>query len=471
MNIKITNKDVAWSFFAQILTMGIGLIILPVLLKTLSSGELGIWYIFQSFMFVANVLDFGFQPVFIRNVSYLYSGATNLLQTGLTQDCHGEPNYKLLKVLIRDMRYFYLAITILFLIILLLVGHFYIRFVLEKGGLSDAKMLYWWIYAVGLSLNLYFSYYTCLLQGRGFVKYANWATITSKILFALIAVILLFAGYGLFSLVAGHLISCIINRYLFSYFNRKGPFLYFIHKEKIQKGLSLFKIIYHNAYKQGIGSVGFFIKTQGLLLITSYFFSLEDTASYGITVQILGVITTMSTLYFKTYASHFAQLCVLNKQHDVRNLFAQSEFVFIVVFIFSGLGVILFGNIILQFIGSQTLLFVFPVLSLMVLTEFIEANYAMASSFIAINNKVPFYKSSFITSFFVILLAVVFVKYFHWGCIGLVFAHFIANLIYNSWKWPYEVSQMLQTNYVKLFYEGYLYFKDKCKNYVILRMI
>lgn len=467
MNINITRRDVVWGFLAQVLTMGVGVLILPFLLKMLDSAEVGVWYIFQSFMYLSNVLDFGFQFVFIRNVSYLYGGATNLLKTGFVEVEQKEPNYYLLKVLIRDMRYFYMAITIIFLLILFFVGIFYIRYILQKAELHHSMIWSWWIYAFTLAFNLYFSYYTCLLQGRGFVKYSNWAIIISKMSFAIITLVLLVFDYGLYALIVGYFISCIINRYLFVYYNRKGDFDQKIQKEIIQPGMSLFKIISHNAYKQGIGSIGYFIKTQGLLLIGSYFLSIQDMASYGITIQLLGVINTIASLYFKTYSSQFAQLCILGDKSSIKALFAKCEFIFIVVFFTLGILFVIIGNPLLKLIGSQTLLLSFPLLVFMVFSEFIEANYVFASNFIAINNKVPFYKSSLITSLFVVIIAVVLVKYLDWGCWGLVFAQFITVIFYNGWKWPFEASKILHDNYCNLFYEGYTYFVNRAKKYLL----
>ena len=81
--IKITNKDVVWSYLGFFLNIANGLIVLPFLLHYLSSKEIGLWYTFMSISAFVALLDFGFSPTLTRNVSYVWGGAKKLNKIGI----------------------------------------------------------------------------------------------------------------------------------------------------------------------------------------------------------------------------------------------------------------------------------------------------------------------------------------------------------------------------------------------------
>lgn len=95
MEVKITKKDVVWGYLAQFFNIGANILLLPLILHLLPSEVLGIWYIFLAISGFALMLDFGFQPTFARNVTYLLSGATKLKAEGVDDEHEklDHPNY------------------------------------------------------------------------------------------------------------------------------------------------------------------------------------------------------------------------------------------------------------------------------------------------------------------------------------------------------------------------------------------
>ena len=83
MEIHITKKDVLWGYIAQFFNIGAGILLLPVILKLLPADILGVWYIFLTISSLVQMIDFGFQPTFTRNVAYVFSGAVKLQAKGL----------------------------------------------------------------------------------------------------------------------------------------------------------------------------------------------------------------------------------------------------------------------------------------------------------------------------------------------------------------------------------------------------
>ena len=100
MEIHITKKDVLWGYIAQFFNIGAGILLLPVILKLLPADILGVWYIFLTISSLVQMIDFGFQPTFTRNVAYVFSGAVKLQAKGLDkgQTHLDHPNLSLIHI-------------------------------------------------------------------------------------------------------------------------------------------------------------------------------------------------------------------------------------------------------------------------------------------------------------------------------------------------------------------------------------
>jgi len=80
--MEIGKKDIYWNYTATFLKIAAAVLLMPLILKRLPSEEIGIWSVFMTVTAFSNLLDFGFNPSFTRNVSYIFSGVTNLKTTG-----------------------------------------------------------------------------------------------------------------------------------------------------------------------------------------------------------------------------------------------------------------------------------------------------------------------------------------------------------------------------------------------------
>ena len=80
--MNIGKKDVLWGYISLLLVQGINVILLPVIVRYLNFAELGVWYTFTSLYGLAMLIDFGFQTIITRNISYLWSGAQSIKSIG-----------------------------------------------------------------------------------------------------------------------------------------------------------------------------------------------------------------------------------------------------------------------------------------------------------------------------------------------------------------------------------------------------
>ena len=119
---RFWHSAVIWSFLNTALRVGMGVLVLPLILRRLPSEQLGLWYVFGTMASLASLLDFGFEPTITRMASYVWGGASKLIAFGIHKDEPQEesrkPNLALLNELVATLRtyYFWVGLGILILL-------------------------------------------------------------------------------------------------------------------------------------------------------------------------------------------------------------------------------------------------------------------------------------------------------------------------------------------------------------------
>ena len=80
--MQITRVDVIWNYAATFLKIAASALLLPFILRMMPSEMVGIWIVFMAITAFASLLDFGFNPSFARNITYIFSGVKVLKING-----------------------------------------------------------------------------------------------------------------------------------------------------------------------------------------------------------------------------------------------------------------------------------------------------------------------------------------------------------------------------------------------------
>jgi hypothetical protein len=81
--INIGQKDVMWNYAITFLQTGVGVILLPFILRIFLQETVAIWIVFTTIIALSSLLYFGFNPSFARNIFYMINGAKELKTTNL----------------------------------------------------------------------------------------------------------------------------------------------------------------------------------------------------------------------------------------------------------------------------------------------------------------------------------------------------------------------------------------------------
>ena len=201
---NIGKKDIAWSYAATIFRVGSGIILWPFILSQMSAETVGIWNVMITIMGFIALLDFGFQPSFARNISYIFSGVKKLQRNGIqTVEANDAINYSLLKGTLQAMRKFYSWMALGVFIILGTAGTAYFYQILQKYSGNHTDALIAWILLIAInSYNVYTLYYNALLLGKGYIRRERQIMILSQSIYLCLAIALIYAGFGLTAIVA-----------------------------------------------------------------------------------------------------------------------------------------------------------------------------------------------------------------------------------------------------------------------------
>ena len=446
----MNKKDLVWGYSALLLNVGIGLLILPLLVVTLSSEELGLWYVFMAMAGLAQLLEFGFQPTIARQISYVYSGATEIKKTGLPTAESGSVNTELLVDVICAARKIYRTISLFSAILLLGGGALYIHSLSYSGDTLSAYIS-WVVFASASVINFYFGYYNGLLQGRGDITKVNKVIVVSRLVLFILAALLLFCGFGLLAMAIATLLSSALNRILISrcFYDKDNMFLKCLKPKD-----NLTNILWGSSWRLGLVQFGAFLIQRGNLFIAATFLGLSTAASYGLTLQISMLIAAIASQLTSLQLPKMNSMQAIGNRNELLKLYSSSVVAGIVIVSCAFLTLMLFGDWVLASFNAKTPLLSLDLLAVFGIVILFEVHHSTSATYLTTCNDVPFLRASLVSGVAVTVLSFVFVKWGGLGVAGLIAGQGIVQALFNNWYWPMTAMRHLQTTFLEVLSVG-----------------
>lgn len=431
--ITINKQDVIWSYLGTFFRVSTNILLLPVLVYFLTEEELGLWYVYASIAQFVVLFDFGFTPTFARNISYIWSGASSIKKESLESICVKDTDWYEFKTILKTCSTIYAIIAFIALVLLLSAGSY---FVIRIS--SNDHLISWIIYCLAVFLNILYGYYTSFLNGIGAIAENHKAAILSKLIQLIFSTLLLFCGFGLLGVSVAYLLSGlalrIISKYYFNKYENIGNKIKNIIVENIyKKCIRNIQIIWKNASRDGLVTLSNFLTTQANTLLCSYVIGLETTGSYGLSLQIATLISSISCIPFSSFQTKMQSNAVKGDMSDNIFIFSRAILMYICAFVLLG---------ICSFIAFPILSFIKPdfeidtfIYVFILLQTLLYGYYNLHASFISCYNIIPYTETYIVTSLSSVVLSFIFAKYTDLGIWSLVLMPTIISL-YNVYKWP-----------------------------------
>jgi O-antigen/teichoic acid export membrane protein len=439
MSINLEKSDVAWSYVGVITSMSVNVLMLPFIIYFLDGEMLGLWYVFTSIGGLTTLFDFGFSVTFARNVTYCWSGAERLERESVVFSERDEPNYSLLKKILATCRYIYLAISSIALVLLFAAGTPYILYI-SSGIEGHSHIVAWTIYCIAIFLNLYYGYFSVFLRGVGAVGQANKNTVIARLAQIAVMIVLLFSGFGIIGACAAYLVYGttfrVLGKRAFFRYESIGERLSQV-KEKTTKeeSVELFKIVWHNAWRDGLVSLSNYLCNQASTIICSLFLSLTVTGVYSLGVQIATAVATVASTRYTAYQPKLQNAYITQDQEEMQRVMSLIVGMFLCLFVLGTILIAVAGLPLLALVKPES---VVPVDIYLVLSvyQLIIGYRNCYTSYFSCTNRILYVWAFLASSAACICLQLLFVGVFKWDIMGLVAGQIISQMAFNVWYWP-----------------------------------
>lgn len=457
MGVEITKKDVTWSYVAKLFQIGSGLVTLPLILRLLTTEEVGMNYLMLTVSSIVGLMDFGFSPQFGRNFTYVNSGARRLCREGVEEERGGSIDWHLLSVLISTARFVYRRLSVLALIVMLTFGTGYIWYLTEGFTNVNNSLYIWILYSFSTYFNIYFSYYSSLLTGSGMIRESSQAAILSKSAYLVLCTLFLLLGWGLFAVVAANFIAPFVQRYV-SYRAYFKPELKARLAEQTVTRKDIretFSVIWFNAKKLGINFIGAYAVNKMGMFIIGFFLPLATIGSYGLLTQLTTIVSGIANTMFVTYLPKVSNCRVTGDRPMLKRTISFSMVVGQIIMLAGALGIIFVAPYLLELIKSQTMLPSRLICVLYLVIVALELNHSEFASVISTENKIPYVVPSLVSGGVIVLLTFIALKFTTFGLLGVVLVQGIVQAAYNNWRWPLWVFRELDMSISEFYGTGF----------------
>lgn len=447
--IKTSKGDVIWNFAASFLKVGSSAILLPVILSSLSSNEIGFYFILTTMNYLTSIIDFGFSSTFGRNVTYVFQGVKKFHSEGITDSISKDIDYRLLKSLIIVMKRYYFFSSIVLGVLSIFIGELFLFSNLQAENINNVRLVFY----VNVVVNLYtlFSqYYSSLLLGSGKISQLKKFTIFGQLLFILLASITVLFGFGLVGVVISQGIGIYLTRWLSkrSFFdNNMTSKISSLNKLDLKR---IFRKISPNAIKLGLTSLGAFAVTRSSMFIGTEYLSIEEIGVWGVVMQFGLIPTVIISAYYSSYLPEIAALRVTGNTKKISSIYMRAVLVNLFVHIVVCLLILLVGSWIFSILTFNISFPSSVLIALYFVVVFLENNHTIAAHFLVSKNSVPFYKASLFAGFSTIFLLVLFLDKFKLDLLAMVLAPGLAQVVYQNWKWPSLLIKDLNISFLNL---------------------
>nr|WP_281746347.1 O-unit flippase-like protein [Polynucleobacter yangtzensis] len=446
------NKNTYLAHFSQALNIGAGVILLPLVLRFFDPEQIKLWFVFITLGGLAQLFEFGFHPTLVRNIAYIFSGAQNLDKVGLPDFDSTKTNRLLLIALANSAKIVYRTIALFTLLAMLIAGSIYINSLITNHDALYPVLVSWTLFSVGVAVNFYYGYANGIIFGRGDLNSYYYSIVISKALFIILTALLIYLDFGLLSLGLSSLFSSIAGRF-FS-ISRLGFKLQTSQTEEMKNLChKLIKVLTHNAMKLGVVQLAGFFVVRGSILIASSYLSVDQSASYSLTLTLFIVLSTISTTYFQMEIPKIINFSAEGSKEKMVSALGKSVLISYLLFFFGFCVIAIFGQRLIEAAGGNVTVLDTSYIIAIGIIMLLEMNHGIFAYMLTTFNQVPFFYSSILTGVAVPLLSIFLVHRF--GLWGIIFSQCFVQILYNNWKWPHEALNKIGVGYCNLLNVGY----------------
>jgi len=428
-------------FLAQVMQYGASLLLLPFLVKTLTTAEISVWYLLITIQGLAAIADFGFGGAFARGIATAFAGADTIQTEGFNGRAAGNANYRLIGDLIHAARLWYAILAAIVFLVMITGGLAYVMSVTATSHLDAREIIVTWtIMALATAQSMYFSWVNPVLIGANRVEHDLISQIIGKGGAALLGIGVLLAGGGLLALAIAQLAAFGSARIIATLFmrpiRRQIPSL----TRDNARSIRLLRTIAPNASRFGLASLSGFLITRSSVFAVTSFVGLTEGGAYAISLQLISAILQVSQLPAQFAMPRLVSFQSQGAKRAVRREAIQLSTLFVALFLLGVLALTFVAPPLFKMLGRNVILLPAPLLFFLGVVMLLEGLHSVNAFVLMTGNKVPFTRAA-VLSAIAVVAGTLFAGWCGWGIEGIIAVQGLVQLSYNNWRWPLMVLQ------------------------------
>jgi O-antigen/teichoic acid export membrane protein len=450
---RLDNSAVVWSWVFNGIRLVSGLLLLPLVLRELSTADLGMYYVFLSLVALAPIIDFGFGPTMGRFVSYAMGGAETLHAHGPpTPGKTGTPNYELLWQLLHTTRTLYRYLALAILVIMGIWGTWLVELRIQETSSLLITRLAWAITLASAVFDIYWNWWSNYLLGLNEVRAAARIGALAMAVKFVLAAALLSGGAGLLSVPIATLFSSALQRWLA---RRRCLARLQGHPPPAEVDVKKYlRILWPNSWRMGVQYVSGYLTINANTAICLAVFGLTANARYGLSVQIMGIAAGMAGVWTTTKFPMIGQCYARHDHAQLRRILWPRVWLQTITFLLlAGAGVLL-GPALLKGFGSHKEMLPLAWLLALMLYSFLDMQFTTWGTLIAMGNRLTYLWPTVATNIFSLILSLALVRFTTLGLGALVLGPLLAGTVFNYWYWPMFAARGIETTLFRFLFLG-----------------
>lgn len=409
-------------------------IVVPLVLRSFPAQDVALYFLLLSALAIQFVIAAGFTPTLARSISHALAGVEESslgIRVTMEGRALGEPNRRLLKGLLLEMRLLFAVLGLLTFVLGATAGTWLIWEPLQAST-SFSQGLGAWIVILAISpIVLWSQHLNAFLQGidkialeqRWAAAFALGATVS--------AVVVILAGGRVLALIVSMQVWQILGVIRNGWLVRRCTCELELPELNSAEGTGIVRLLWPQCWRAAVGTLA----SAGLIHLSGFFYArfaaTAELATYVLGLRLIQMVAQASNAPFYSRIPFFnrlrAQGEVEKLARQARNSMRRSYSVFVILWTALLAG----GAITLDLVGSQTR---FPSSSLWILfgfAFFLERVGAMHIQLYSTTNHIVWHITNGVTA--VIIMGLLAITWKGFGIASFPFSMLVANILFFVW--------------------------------------
>ncbi|MEX0312831.1 MAG: lipopolysaccharide biosynthesis protein [Allomuricauda sp.] len=429
--IRLWNSPTLTTWASLVVISTNTIVVLPMVLVKFSNIETKIYLILVTIGQLRNIFDFGLKENMSRLFSYANAGVSNLNELP-SRNQNNNSNTDLLSALFARAKVYYKGVFGIGLLLISVLTYFS----LKKPIDNEASFWYASIaMVIGSSFYLYSNLYLSFLIGMNKVALVKKWEVLLKGLSSASLILVMFVDPTLLNFMLVMNAWVIIN--FLNYYLLSRRLNVKVSQKSTIRNNEIDKVVFDLAWKSFLSGMAGTGTQQGMNILIANIVPIDLANSYLLTEKVLGQLKEVSRAPFYSKIPQFAKLRGKGQISTMVKKVRYSMMFSYIVIISGIIGLSLFGNVLLELIGSKVQLVSRDIFYLMSIFVFIER-------FTAMHTQLYTFMNNAIIGYFrliVIGLVTIFLTYLFFPYLSIKAVPLASSIAYLSIFTPYVIGK------------------------------